>query len=271
MSDVIRAKFQLKCQLFPALFHKDENKDKYQIIKSDEKVSEYMFPMIVQVIKRGSRAEQVYLDFSDIDYIYEVGPILVGRKKQFKKTFYFDTAKTPGFYTVSDEKGGYLYPMSLQSSFAPVIHGVKKIASLQTTSAALPSIPLPPGTLQQISNGLGMELFKQPELYCLKYFGMRPVQSNEDSVIALKCQKWPKDIWKKFKNRQPGNVSLQQLKGDLIWALILTSNFSSAQYFIVVLYWFFISKINICQHTRKIYGNYCYLKSKVSILFIKVV
>ena len=38
-----------------------------------------MFPMIVQVIKCGSRAEQIYLESSDIDYMYEVGPLLAGR------------------------------------------------------------------------------------------------------------------------------------------------------------------------------------------------
>ena len=238
MSDIIRAQFQLKCQLFPALFHIDKNEDKYQIIKSDEKVSEYMFPMIVQVIKCGSRAEQIYLDFSDIDYIYEVGPLLVGRKRFLKNKFYFNTAKIPGFYTVCDEKGGYLYPMSLQSSFASVIHGVKQLASLETTSAALPSIPLPPGTLREISSGLAMQMFIHHEWHSLNFFGMgnNQVKSDEDSVIALKCQKWPKDVWKKFKKRKPGHMSFQQLKGDLIWVSVLTSNLSLAQYFIVIFY-----------------------------------
>lgn len=39
---------------------------------------------------------------------------------------------------------------------------------------------------------------------------------NEDLVIALKCLKWPKDIWMYFKKRQPGHLNLEQLKGDLI-------------------------------------------------------
>ena len=59
MSAITLAQFNLKCQIFPALFHKDKERDKYQIIKSDEKVSKYMFPMIVQVIKCGSWAEQM--------------------------------------------------------------------------------------------------------------------------------------------------------------------------------------------------------------------
>ena len=89
MSDITLAQFLLKCQFFPALFHKDKEKDKYQIIKSDDKVSKYMFPMIVQVTKCGSRAEQIYLESSDIDYMYEVGPLLVGRKRFKKKDILF--------------------------------------------------------------------------------------------------------------------------------------------------------------------------------------
>ena len=79
MSDKSLAQFQLKFQLFPVLFYKDATKDLYQIIKSDEKVSKYMFPMIVQVIETGSRAEQTYLDYSDADCIYEVvDPFVIG-------------------------------------------------------------------------------------------------------------------------------------------------------------------------------------------------
>ena len=64
-------------------FYKDTAKDLYQIIKSDEKVSKYMFPTIVQIIKSGRRAEQTYLNYSNIDYIYEVGPFVVERKSLF--------------------------------------------------------------------------------------------------------------------------------------------------------------------------------------------
>ena len=249
MSDITLAQFQLKCQFFPALFHKDKEKDKYQIIKSDDKVSKYMFPMIVQVIKCGSRAEQIYLESSDIDYMYEVGPLLVGRKRFKKKTFYFDITNNPGYYTVCDEEGGYLHPMSLQSRFATVIHGVKQVASLEETSATLPSITLPPETLQQlsmpsitsppetlehISNQFGMA---RNEMENYNQFGMQrnQIKINEDSVIALKCQEWPKDIWKKFKKRKLGHVNMQQLKGDFMWISNLASNLSLIQYVLVLL------------------------------------
>lgn len=60
--DVTRALFLLKCQLYHAVFWEDEKPDTYQIIKSDEKVSKHFFPMIIQVLKSGSRAEQIYMD-----------------------------------------------------------------------------------------------------------------------------------------------------------------------------------------------------------------
>ena len=256
MSAITLAQVHLKCHIFPALFHKDKERDKYQIIKSDEKVSKYMFPMIVQVIKCGSQAEQMYLDSSDIDYIYEVGPLPVREKRFKKKTLYFDITSNPGFYTICDEKGGYLYPMSLQSRFAPVIHGVKQVASLEKTSATLPSITLPPETLQHFSYELRtekneMENYNQFRMQhnqirinedsVIAFNRMQLNQSriNEDSVIALKCQEWPKDIWKKFKKRKLGHVNLQQLKGDLICVSNLAINLSLIHYVLVLLIFYY--------------------------------
>ena len=91
--------------------------------------------------------------------------------------------------------------MSLHSRFAPVIHGIKQVVSLQKTSATLPLIKSPAPTPQEPSYGFRME---------------HQINDNEDSVIALKCRKWPKDIWKNFKNRKLGHLDLKQLKGDLI-------------------------------------------------------
>ena len=39
---------------------------------------------------------------------------------------------------------------------------------------------------------------------------------NEESVIAVRCHKWPKDIWTNFENRTPRHLNLEQLKCDLI-------------------------------------------------------
>ena len=158
MPNITLASLRLQCQRFGALFYEDKKKDLYQIIKSSKKVSKYMFPMITQVIKCGSRAEQLYLGFADTDYIYEVGPLLVGQKEEQLKQdsgftpkneiLYFNVTKNPGFYTVCDQEGGYLHTLALQSRFAPVIHGVKQVASLEKTSVPLPCITLPPDALQ---------------------------------------------------------------------------------------------------------------------------
>ena len=91
--------------------------------------------------------------------------------------------------------------MSLQSRFAPVIHEIKQVASLQETSATLPLIKSPAPTSQEPLYGFRME---------------HQIKDNEDSAIALKCRKWPKDIWKNFKNRKLGHLDLKRLKGDLI-------------------------------------------------------
>ena len=109
--------------------------------------------------------------------------------------------------------------MSLQSRFAPVIHEIKQVASLQETSATLPLIKSPAPTSQEPSYGFRME---------------HQIKDNEDSAIALKCRKWPKDIWKNFKNKNLGHLDLQQLKGDLIRWSVLTSSLSLVDYYILV-------------------------------------
>ena len=109
--------------------------------------------------------------------------------------------------------------MSLQSRFAPVIHGIKQVVSLQKTSATLPLIKSPAPIPQEPSYGFRME---------------HQINDNEDSVIALKCRKWPKDIWKNFKNKRLGHLDLQQLKGDLIRWSVLTSSLSLVHYYILV-------------------------------------
>ena len=62
------------------MFFKDPNQEFYEVVKSAEKLSSLMFPMIAQLVKTVSRADKVYLDNSDIDYMYEIGPIMVNIK-----------------------------------------------------------------------------------------------------------------------------------------------------------------------------------------------
>ena len=51
-------KMMLKCKRVPALLQIDRGEDMYQIIKSTENVSKYMFPMIIQNVQY---AEQLSL------------------------------------------------------------------------------------------------------------------------------------------------------------------------------------------------------------------
>ena len=187
------AHFLLKSQSFQAIIRKDEEPEFYRIIKSGGETSELMFPMVVQAIKTGSRADQLYLKRSDIDYMYEVGPLVVGRKQnQLEKelntttndvSLHFSNTKNAGFYTISDKKDGYMFPVAMQSKLAPMIREVKQVASLKETSAAL---------LTEVKTTFN---------------------SEEDSVIALKCQEWPDDIWKNFEERNLQHLNMQQLKG----------------------------------------------------------
>ena len=247
--DVTRALFLLKCQLYHAVFWKDEKPDIYQILKSDEKVSKHLFPLIIQVLKSGSRVEQIYMDHSDIDYIYEIGPLLIGQGKEELKqeceikendaTFYLDITKNPGFYTVSDKERGYLYPMALQSSFVPVFHGVKQVAFLNKTFTTLPPIALPSHALPRYEsqNSLrphsAFSMHNEPNYFkSLSYLTEQEQRSqvffNEDSVITLKCQKWPRDIWNNFQKQQPEHLNLELLKGNLLKWSSFTRSSSSA-------------------------------------------
>ena len=87
---------------------------------------------------------------------------------------------------------------------------------------ALPPQALPPYGLQ---NSLQPHsAFAMPEMpNILKSFSYLKEQEersqvffNEDSVLALKCQKWPRDIWKNFQKRKPEHLNLELLKGNLL-------------------------------------------------------
>ena len=181
------AKFLLKSHSFEAIISEDREQDLYEITTSSDqkKLSQYLFPTVVQAIKAGSRADQLYLGTSDYDYMYEVGPLLIQRLpetlKEDKLEFYFQRTKNPGFYIISDSSGGYLHPAVMQSKLAPIVRDVKSLALLKSASI--------PAKLQNM------------------------VKVDEDSVIALKCQEWPEDVWNNFKERNLNQQQLQEIKG----------------------------------------------------------
>ena len=185
------ARFILKTSFFKALFLKDSNPEFYEVVKSAEKLSILMFPMITKLIKTGSRAEDVYLNQSDIDYMYEIGPIVVN-SKPFKgapidsgdESLYLYSTDNIGFYTIRDKNEGYIYPRVMQSKLAPIIRDVKGVANLEKSSP-------------------GLSLIKGNALHC-----------DEDVVIAFKCEEWPKDIWEDFSARNIKHIgNMTDLKG----------------------------------------------------------
>ena len=40
------------------------------------------------------------------------------------------------------------------------------------------------------------------------------VKVDEDSVIGLKCEEWPEDVWNNFKERNLSQQQLQDIKGN---------------------------------------------------------
>ena len=74
MEDEVIENCLVKLAVFPALFHMvpDKNPVVHEIVGNciDRPVSSTLFPMITRVVKTGSRAEQLFLGSSDVDYIY---------------------------------------------------------------------------------------------------------------------------------------------------------------------------------------------------------
>ena len=76
--------------------------------------SRFLFPTLVTKYLTGSRAEYLYRDDSDYDYLYEIGPGVVRdlRLKQDNddfEGFYWKPTENPGFYTIEDKNGMFLY------------------------------------------------------------------------------------------------------------------------------------------------------------------
>ena len=181
------AQFLLKSQSFEAIMSEDKEQDIYEIKTSSDqkKISKYLFPTVTQAIKTGSRADQLYLDTSDYDYMYEVGPLFVQRRPETLKEdnleFYFQRTKNPGFYIIFDSSGGYLHPAVMKSKLVFKVRDVKHVALLKS-----PSLPSKPQDMLKV---------------------------DEDSVIALKCQEWPDDVWNNFKERNLNQQQLHEIKG----------------------------------------------------------
>ena len=94
-----------------------------QLAKHED--SAILFPTTIQRFLAGSRAEKLFVESSDYDFIYEVGPGMV--TPDFKEgkeecRFYCTPTKNIGFYYVFDSNKQKLSPATLQAKmFAQVM------------------------------------------------------------------------------------------------------------------------------------------------------
>ena len=81
-----------------------------------------LFPTLMRKYLTGSRAEFLYTNNSDYDYLYEIGPGLVRdfRQKHHQDNptgeFYWRSTENPGFYTIEDANGRFLYSNIVQQN-----------------------------------------------------------------------------------------------------------------------------------------------------------
>uniref|UniRef100_A0A7M5WJS0 Uncharacterized protein n=1 Tax=Clytia hemisphaerica TaxID=252671 RepID=A0A7M5WJS0_9CNID len=136
--------------------------------------SHLLFPTLMQKYLTGSRAEYLYTYQSDYDYLYEIGPGLVYdfREKQHVDppgSFYWKATENPGFYTIEDENGRFLYSHIVQQKLAPLFltgqePHIKHKYNFEDTSRSNATISY----------------------------------SNKDFVIGLRLAEWPKEILQAF-------------------------------------------------------------------------
>ncbi|XP_057293158.1 uncharacterized protein LOC130621822 [Hydractinia symbiolongicarpus] len=170
------ANLMLRTQLFKAQFEVDRKRDCFTYLDDDLPISHTLFPIITKAVKTGSRAERVYLSHSDVDYIYEIGPLKVYSviDSLRRKKFTYKRTDHAGFYQIIDKHGCVLYPKVMQVKLAPMLGSTapefdstfKQIAMEEKTKAALPQ-----------------------------------GQKKEDTVIAMVIGGWPHEIWKQFAGR----------------------------------------------------------------------
>ena len=77
-----------------------------------------LFPTTIQRFLAGSRAEQLFIESSDYDFIYEIGPGMVTpdlKEGKEECRFYCTPTKNIGFYYVFDSNKQKLSPATLQA------------------------------------------------------------------------------------------------------------------------------------------------------------
>ena len=85
--------------------------------------SHLLFPTTVRRFLAGSRAEQLYIESSDFDYIYEVGPGMVTPDcaEGEECRFYCVAAENIGFYYVFDNNKQKISPATIKARLFTMI------------------------------------------------------------------------------------------------------------------------------------------------------
>ena len=172
--------------MFDALLYPDKDeKDEYSLVGSISG-SNLIFPIVTRAIKTGSRVERVYLNHSDVDFMYEIGPYKVTPDPILKFCHKLSCVKIhAGYYHIYDNKNKPLYPKALQVKVAPMIKGGKE------------------GTVPVVQPWT----FNQYEKSDVKEISVNPTKAalpnrfdDDDEVIAFALSKWPKDVIDSFSN-----------------------------------------------------------------------
>ena len=182
-----RTRMLLKSQAFPSLLHPDDHS--FDFIKSHRPLSKLLSPLtVMKVLKTGSRAEQVYIPDSDIDYMYEIGPMTITDSgfqtsssndcidvmKNFvmklnkilskRPAFQCFPTEYPGFYRIIDKDGGYVYPLMVQSIVSPIIDMANKLSVLNKPFATLKKMHEAGEDSKDKQSGLPRKMRKMEEL-----------------------------------------------------------------------------------------------------------
>ena len=142
-------------------------------------MSSVSFPAITKIHTTGSRAEKLWIDKSDKDIIYEIGPGLIEKKMESQKDvgfFWEDAEQNIGYYRVFDSKGGYLYPQDLQMKLAPTFQYLDMDAPKKNQQSSSQNVAKKRKMTQAAVN----------------------LNNGHDHVIGLKLDEWPDSIKNEF-------------------------------------------------------------------------
>ena len=136
--------------------------------------ADVLFPTLIQRYLTGSRAEFLYTDKSDYDYLYEIGPGVVRDHREKRNDdplgqFYWKPTENPGFYTIEDRNGKFLYSQIVQQKLAPLFL-----------------------TGQEPHNRHQYDFEDTSKIRAAISY------SNKDFVIGLRLAEWPKELLERF-------------------------------------------------------------------------